>query len=363
MNKLSLNEVCKMYGAVTALRPTSLDVPEGQFLTLLGPSGSGKSTMLQLLAGLTPVDGGKILIDGVDATEEPPHARGIGMVFQNYALFPHLTVEENIAFPLEMRRLHRTEIQRRVKNILEVVDLPDCASRLPSELSGGQQQRIAFARCAVYEPSVILMDEPLGALDKRLRDQMQSEIRRIHKSLGATILYVTHDQEEAMSMSDRICVMNHGGIEQMGSPWDIYFHPRSIYTAEFVGSANLLSGTVTRIAEREVLVTGSRGVQVRANLHDKSHVELNKSVTIMVRPESIRILDKNQPADNKFEGVVEDFVMLGPSTRLKIRTEDGTQYAVVLLSHLDAISGPGEMLWFGWDAAQTAVLCGEASIP
>ena len=204
-SNLTISGLCKRYGDFVALAPTDLDVAQGEFLTLLGPSGSGKTTLLSLIAGLTVPDDGKMLINGVDVTYGAPYERDIGMVFQNYALFPHMTIEDNIAFPLTMRKVDRATARRRTAEALEMVRLPQLGKRFPKELSGGQQQRIALARCLVYRPSIILMDEPLGALDKKLRDQMQLEIKRIHRELGTTIVYVTHDQEEAMTMSDRIC--------------------------------------------------------------------------------------------------------------------------------------------------------------
>ena len=207
-SSLRIRELCKRYGDFVALAPTSLDVAKGEFLTLLGPSGSGKTTLLSLIAGLAHPDEGQILIDNADVTHSPAYDRDIGVVFQTYALFPHMTIEDNIAFPLKMRKLSDAEARRRTAEALETVRLPHVAKRYPRELSGGQQQRIALARCIVYRPAIILMDEPLGALDKKLRDQMQLEIKRIHRELGTTIVYVTHDQEEAMTMSDRIGPMN-----------------------------------------------------------------------------------------------------------------------------------------------------------
>lgn len=332
--KLQLNQITKNYGSVRALRPTSLDVPEGEFLTLLGPSGSGKSTLLQILAGLTACDQGEVWIDGRLSTDTPPHDRGIGLIFQNYALFPHLTVAQNIAFPLEMRRLPRQEINKRVARMLEVVQLPQVGDRLPRELSGGQQQRVAFARCAVYEPSIILMDEPLGALDKRLRDDMQSEIRRLHKELGATILYVTHDQEEAMAMSDRICLMNNGGIEQLGTPSDIYFRPRSIFAAEFVGHANFINAGQGHAMESRY----------------------------MVRPENIRILRQNETADTVVEAILEDTVMLGSFSRHIAKLSSGERLIAIQWSEEGgATHRPGDAIRLGWDGSKTVLLSTDCS--
>lgn len=324
--KLQLDNIAKSYGTIQALRPSSLDVPEGEFLTLLGPSGSGKSTLLQILAGLTTCDQGEVWLDGRLSTTTPPYDRGIGLVFQNYALFPHLTVSQNIAFPLEMRRLPRGEIDRRVARMLEVVQLPQVGNRLPRELSGGQQQRVAFARCAVYEPSIILMDEPLGALDKRLRDDMQTEIRRLHKELGATILYVTHDQEEAMAMSDRICLMNQGGIEQLGTPEEIYFRPRSVFAAEFVGHANF----VTHVGDEQL------------------------SRKRMVRPENVRLLKKGENAEVVVEAILEDTIMLGAFSRHLAKLATGERLIAVSWSEESGeISRPGEAVRLGWDSCKT----------
>src|SRR5665213_2550370 len=242
--KLSVRDLSKTYGEVMALAGASLDLAEGEFLTLLGPSGSGKTTLLMIVAGLVPPTGGEVWIDGKLATYAPPDKRDIGVVFQNYALFPHLTIRENIAFPLQMRRMPAARIASEVDRVLDIVQLPHVAERLPRELSGGQQQRIALARCMVYGPSIILMDEPLGALDRKLRDQMQLEIKGLHSRLGITVLYVTHDQEEALAMSDRICLMNNGRIEQIGTPQDLYFRPRTIFVADFLGESNILDATV-----------------------------------------------------------------------------------------------------------------------
>src|SRR3569832_1475051 len=236
--KLAIAGLKPRSGSITALAPTDLEVAEGEVLTLLGPAGAGKTTLLSLIAGLSVPDGGQLRIAGQDATYAAPHERDIGMVFQNYALFPHMTVAENIAIPLKMRRVDSAAAAKRAMEALELVRLPQVATRFPKELSGGQQQRIALARCLVYKPSIVLMDEPLGALDKKLRDHMQLEIKRIHRDTGTTIVYVTHDQEEAMTMSDRICLMNGGRIEQLGSPSDLYFRPRSLFTADFLGESN-----------------------------------------------------------------------------------------------------------------------------
>ena len=261
--KLVTRGVRKTYGPVVALDGADVELREGEFLTLLGPSGSGKTTLLMAIAGLNDPDRGEIWIDGKLATWLPPFERDIGMVFQNYALFPHMTIYENVAFPLRMRKQGEAAIREAVRRVLDTVQLPGVEDRMPRELSGGQQQRIALARCFVYEPSIILMDEPLGALDKKLRDALQREVKHLHENLGITVLYVTHDQEEAMVMSDRICLMNDARIEQIGTPADLYFRPASVFAADFLGESNLLPATVAGTGGGEVVLTTGDGRTVR----------------------------------------------------------------------------------------------------
>src|SRR4029077_19489348 len=233
-----------------AVRDLTLDVAQGEFLTLLGPSGSGKTTTLNMLAGFEPPTRGEIVLGGRPVDRLPPYERNIGMVFQNYALFPHMTVGENVAFPLSVRGMRRAEIAERVRRALEMVRLEAFAGRRPAQLSGGQQQRIALARALVFEPSLVLMDEPLGALDKKLREQMQIEIKLLHERFGLTVLYVTHDQSEALTMSDRIAVFHDGRVWQLGAPDLLYTSPSDAFVAGFIGENNLLAGTVDAIADR-----------------------------------------------------------------------------------------------------------------
>ena len=243
MSRVALKQVTKRYGDAVAVRGIDLDIREGEFLTLLGPSGCGKTTTLRMIAGFVLPTSGTVYLGDEDVTRLPPNKRGIGMVFQDYALFPHMTIGENIAFGLTERRVDKVAIGKRVKELLELVQLSSVEHRYPPELSGGQQQRIAVARAVAYSPRVLLMDEPLGALDLKLREAMQTEIRQIQQRLGTTTVYVTHDQTEAMHMSDRIVVMNDGRIEQMGSAEEIYDRPVTRFVADFIGQINLLDGT------------------------------------------------------------------------------------------------------------------------
>jgi len=359
--KLTIRAVRKTYGPVVALADAALDLGEGEFLTLLGPSGSGKTTLLMVVAGLIQPDRGEVWIDGRLATYLPSFKRDIGMVFQNYALFPHLTVHENIAFPLRMRRTPEATIAREVKRVLEVVRLPDVGERLPRQLSGGQQQRIALARCIVYRPSIILMDEPLGALDKKLRDQMQLEIKHLHTQLGITVLYVTHDQEEAMIMSDRICLMNEGRIEQVGTPDELYFRPHTAFVADFLGESNILEGTVAGADGDTVTVSGVAGATVRVQA--RADVKAAGRVRFMVRPERMVVLAPGDDAPNVVEGVLRDVILVGGVTKYYVALADGR---VVSATRLTA--GPasptvaGAPVRLGW-AVDGAVLLPDGGAP
>ncbi|WP_293796316.1 ABC transporter ATP-binding protein [uncultured Bosea sp.] len=334
--KLIVEGLCKRYGATTALQPSSLSVAEGEFLTLLGPSGSGKTTLLQLICGLVDASEGRVVIDGRDQSSTPVHQRDIGLVFQHYALFPHLTVAENIAFPLKMRGQPGAEIAKRVSGALDMVHLGHLAGRFPRELSGGQQQRVALARCFVYQPSIILMDEPLGALDKKLREHMQIEIKRLHRESGATIVYVTHDQEEALAMSDRICLMNHAKIEQLGTPREIYERPRTAFAADFIGISNIFrgrwdgNGSLDTAHGRFALPQGARCE--------------TKDAALVIRPENLRIGAQD---GNMVSGRVSEIVYAGSETRVIAALQDGSQL-VLRLGPDDAVPAIDEAIVAGW---------------
>jgi putative spermidine/putrescine transport system ATP-binding protein len=357
--KLRIDGIHKAYGEVVALHATSLDVREGEFVTLLGPSGSGKTTLLHSVAGLTEPDGGRIWIDGTDVTRQAPFKRDLGMVFQNYALFPHLNVFENIAFPLRMRRCSSSEIDQRVKEALALVQLGHAASRLPRELSGGQQQRVALARCVVYKPSIVLMDEPLGALDRKLREQMQTEIRRIHRELGTTMLYVTHDQEEAMTLSDRIILMRNGRIEQAGSPRNLYIEPASTYAADFLGESNLLAATL--VSSSTVALTAN-GASPQVRCVPRPDLQTGQAVRCFVRPEVIRLLAQGESADNAFEGTIEQVILAGGVTRYAMALEVGVVLRANVLTSTDSGSrSAGEKVRVGFSARDARILTGEES--
>jgi putative spermidine/putrescine transport system ATP-binding protein len=344
--KLRAQALSKRYGQVTALEPIDLTVAAGELLTVLGPSGSGKTTLLHLVSGLVEPSGGSILIDGIDHTHTPVHRRDIGMVFQGYALFPHLTVAENVGFPLRMRHRSNADIRRAVDAALRMVQLGHLAARMPRALSGGQQQRVALARCFVYQPSIILMDEPLGALDKKLREQMQIEIKRLHRDTGATIIYVTHDQEEALALSDRICLMNHARIEQIGTPQEIYRYPTTAFAADFIGISNIFRGHVTD--------TGTlRTPDGQFALPDgAATIGPGQGAALVVRPEQMQL---GGDTSCRVHGQVVEAVYAGPETRLIVRLPSGTELTV----RLSAAAGQidiGTALEVGWNSANSTLV-------
>jgi putative spermidine/putrescine transport system ATP-binding protein len=355
---LRVSSLAKRYGDFVALAPTDLEVPKGEFLTLLGPSGSGKTTLLSLIAGLTHPDQGQVLINGGDVTYRPPYERDIGMVFQNYALFPHMTIEENIAFPLRMRKIDAAEARRRSHEALEMVKLPHVAKRYPKELSGGQQQRIALARCLVYKPSIILMDEPLGALDKKLRDQMQLEIKRIHRDLQTTIIYVTHDQEEAMTMSDRICLMNAGAIEQLGTPADLYFRPRTLFVADFLGESNLLPAVIREVSDEGLGIALAGGEISRRAVGNGSDFKAGQNVKVMVRPQNLSVR-AGSGQTGKLAARLTDIMVTGSLTKLYMEglsPELPSLVAAYPTRNLSERHEIGQVLEVDWNATDAVAL-------
>jgi spermidine/putrescine ABC transporter ATP-binding subunit len=339
--------VTRRFGTVTAVAGVDLTVRRGEMLTLLGPSGSGKTTLLKIVAGFETPDEGAVRIDGRDITMAPPAKRDIGMVFQNYALFPHMTVAENVAFPLAMRRVPREERERRVREALKLVDLPTHGDRLPRQLSGGQQQRVALARAIVFDPQLLLLDEPFGALDRQLREQMQLEVRRLQQRLELTALFVTHDQEEALVMSDRIAVMEQGRIAQLGSPEEIYRSPASRFVAGFIGESNLYRARP--IGDGVVELEGGLRIPLPPRLIGSGHGDLG----LMLRPERVRSLGPGDTADIAFDGAIEEVVYLGETIKYRIKSDDG-QISVLArwpLHEVGRILSPGHRVRVGWRSA------------
>jgi putative spermidine/putrescine transport system ATP-binding protein len=314
-------------GETLVVKDLNVDIAKGEFITMLGPSGSGKTTSLMMLAGFEPATHGEIYLNGQPINNVPPHKRGIGMVFQNYALFPHMTVAENLAFPLHVRGMSKADVEDRVNKILTMVELPEFGNRRPAQLSGGQQQRIAVARALVFEPDLVLMDEPLGALDKQLREQMQYEIKHIHESLGVTVVYVTHDQSEALTMSDRIAVFNDGVIQQLSSPDDLYERPNNSFVAQFIGENNKLDGRVEKIDRNNTCtVKLNSGETVKA-----LGVNVNAAgdrTTMSLRPERVEVNPKRGSMPNILEGRIEELIYLGDHIRTRMTVAGRDDFVV-----------------------------------
>ena len=338
--------VSKTYdGRTMVVRDLDLSVRKGEFFTLLGPSGSGKTTCLMMLAGFESPTAGDILIAGRSVRDTPPRDRGIGVVFQNYALFPHMTVGRNLSFPLEIRGVSRERQAERVRRALEVVRLDGFQDRRPGELSGGQQQRVAIARALVFEPSLVLMDEPLGALDRRLREELQLEIRRIQRDLGVTVLYVTHDQQEAMAMSSRVAVVHQGRIQQVAEPETLYEEPEREFVARFIGDNNILHGKVTSVT-RGTCEAETPGGLVRAfPVHP---FRIGDRATLAIRPERVALARSSSLA-NEFEARVEDILFIGDHLRMRLNVCGNTRFIAKIpntLGHGAVLEG--DLVRVGW---------------
>jgi putative spermidine/putrescine transport system ATP-binding protein len=322
---LVLRNLAKRFADIPAVDGIDLEVRSGEFITLLGPSGSGKTTTLRMIAGFTAPSAGTIEIDGQDMTRVPPHRRDVGMVFQNYALFPHMTAAQNVAFPLQMRREGRDEIKRRVAEALALVKLGTHGDRYPRQLSGGQQQRIALARAVVFNPRLLLMDEPLGALDKKLREALQLEILRIARQIGATVIYVTHDQEEALVMSDRIAIFNAGRIEQIGSGEDLYDRPVSLFVADFIGESNILRGRLEVDGAEARVVQDGWSWRVPAT-GSQPAVTAGNAAALVVRPERARLVASDHdlgPDWNTIDADVGEVLYLGSTRKYELTLPTG----------------------------------------
>ena len=320
MSGLEVRDLTRRYSDTVVVGPVSFTAAEGEFVSLLGPSGCGKTTTLRCIAGFETADAGDIRVDGQSLVGLPPHRRDVGLVFQNYALFPHLTVFENVAFGLRLRRRPAGEIARRVDEALRLVDLVGLDARHPSQLSGGQQQRVALARCLALEPRLLLLDEPLSNLDLKLRLQMRAEIRKLQRRLGNTAIYVTHDQGEALALSDQIVVMSRGRVEQVGTPREVYETPRTRFVADFIGASNLLPGQVAAVSALGVIVR-SAGVSLTSS--HGADVAAGQSVTVLIRPERVRLAPPatDHPGPNVLSGRVTDLVYLGEDLQLSVEVE------------------------------------------
>jgi len=348
-NFVEFSGVEKSYdGRVLAVRHLDLDIGRGEFLTLLGPSGSGKTTTLNMLAGFERPTRGSITLDGRSVDRLPPYERNIGMVFQSYALFPHMSVADNVAFPLSVRKRPRAEIRDRVSRALAMVRLEAFGERTPAQLSGGQQQRVALARALVFEPSLVLMDEPLGALDKKLREHMQLELKQLHQMIDVTIVYVTHDQSEALTMSDRVAVFHDGALVQIGTPDELYNEPADPFVAGFIGENNTLSGIVEDVVGDDCRVALGNGLSVTARAIGLDRAGQRAAVT--VRPERIKLAaGAAGPDDNSVEATVDGWIYLGDHQRLFANLVNGQALAVKLGP--ESAVAPGESIRLTWSPA------------
>jgi putative spermidine/putrescine transport system ATP-binding protein len=339
-------DVQKTYdGETLVVKNLQLDIAKGEFVTMLGPSGSGKTTCLMMLAGFEPATHGEIFLNGKPINKVPPHKRGIGMVFQNYALFPHMSVSENLAFPLKVRKMGQADVEARVKRALDMVELSQFGNRMPAQLSGGQQQRVAVARSLVFEPDLVLMDEPLGALDKNLREQMQYEIKHIHDSLGVTVVYVTHDQTEALTMSNRIAVFDDGIIQQLAPPADLYERPENAFVAAFIGENNRLYGTVKALNGQSCKVELDDGSEVHALKVNVANV--GDRTTLSLRPERVMIEPGELP--NSFDAQVKELIYLGDHIRTRVRLCANDEFIIKIPNASNHASlSVGETVKVGW---------------
>jgi putative spermidine/putrescine transport system ATP-binding protein len=355
--QLRLRQLTKAFGATKAVDQVSLDVPAGAFVSLLGPSGSGKTTTLNLIAGFLTPDAGDILLDDRSIADVPPHRRNIGMVFQSYSLFPHMTVVENVGFPLRMRtRLSRADARARIDEMLALVQLGHLGDRYPRQLSGGQQQRVAMARALVSHPRLLLMDEPLGALDKKLREQMQVEIKRIHRSVGTTVIYVTHDQTEALTMSDIVVVMHQARVAQVGTPRALYEAPANLFVADFLGDSNLLPAKFVAASGGEVAVEIGSGETIRA-ARGTIAASAGERVVVLIRPEDMSVAATGQPTDGQdmLAGTVRDISYHGDTFKLDVAV-GGEMLKVKVGREHGAGMAPGQPVVLTWKSAAARVL-------
>ncbi len=346
---VEFERVQKSYdGETLVVKDLNLTLPKGEFLTMLGPSGSGKTTCLMMLAGFETATYGDIRLDGVSINHIPPHKRGIGMVFQNYALFPHMTIAENLSFPLEVRKMGKSEREAKVKRALDMVEMGAFGGRRPAQLSGGQQQRVALARALVFEPELVLMDEPLGALDKQLREKMQFEITRLAHDLGITTVYVTHDQTEALTMSDRVAVFNDGRIQQLAPPDELYETPSNSFVAQFIGENNTLEGTVKEMSGETCLVELANGAVIDAKPINVSGI--GDKTRVSIRPERVEFnKDRLQEGAHLLKAEVKEFIYMGDMFRTRLSVAGNDDFIIKSRNAPDQTRlKPGEMIEIGW---------------
>ena len=349
------DKIDKSYdGEVLVVKNLNLNIAKGEFVTMLGPSGSGKTTTLMMLAGFETPTNGEIFLEGKPISKIPPYEREIGMVFQNYALFPHMTVQENLSFPLEVRKLSKSDVQDKVKKALDMVELGNFGTRFPAQLSGGQQQRVALARALVFEPRLVLMDEPLGALDKNLREQMQYEIKHIHERIGITVVYVTHDQSEALTMSNRIAVFDEGVIQQLSTPDILYEKPENSFVAQFIGENNRMTGSIKSIGDKYCEVDLDGGGTVKAlNVNIGS---VGERTQLSVRPERVSVNIQETSGENNFKGDIKELIYLGDHIRARIEVCGNDEFIVKIPNEGNVELKEGASINLNWEAEDIRAL-------
>jgi spermidine/putrescine transport system ATP-binding protein len=361
---ISLQKVHKRFGSFVAVECAEFDIPRGEFFSMLGPSGCGKTTMLRLIGGFEELTSGRICLDGVDVSRVPPYRRNVNTVFQQYALFPHLTVYDNVAFGPRVKKLASAEVSRRVEQMLTIVRLVELSERKPDQLSGGQRQRVALARALVNMPSALLLDEPLSALDLKLRQAMQLELKRIQREVGITFVFVTHDQEEALTLSDRIAVMSEGRVEQVGTPEEIYHSPATVFVADFIGTANLLPGTVERVhPDRVEVQLAAGGLAIVPLRPDAAVPAKGERAVVMIRPERLRLspeVGSGEP--NSIGATLTELIFQGPVIRCVVRDKTDTE----IVAHLHPDERPrgltrGAHVRISWEPVAARLLPGSQS--
>jgi spermidine/putrescine ABC transporter ATP-binding subunit len=362
-NFITLRNLSRHFGRVRAVDDVSLEVKRGEFFSLLGPSGCGKTTLMRIIAGFEEETAGEVFIDGQSMGRTPPHQRPSNMVFQNYAIFPHLTVQQNIAFGLRKEKLPKEQVNRMVEEALEMIKLPGYSSRHAHQLSGGQRQRIALARALIKKPKVLLLDEPLGALDKKLREQMQLELRALQKSVGITFIFVTHDQEEAMTMSDRIAVMNDGKVLEIGAPAQLYERPKSRFVADFLGSMNFFDGRVLDIDGDSVVVESPQVGKIRVDRGDAA-MSPGSEIVVAIRPENIVVSTERINNDvNTVKGRIDNAAFLGDRSNIYVAVGDGASTVLTLMQNLSGaasrIGGQSGDVWLRWSDDAGILLPGD----
>lgn len=356
---VELRGIMKKFQNNVVVQDFNLQVEQGEFIAFLGPSGCGKTTTLNMIAGFLDPDGGDLLIKGQRMNGVPPYKRELGMVFQTYSLFPHMTVAENIAYGLKLRKVGKQEMQERVKRVLELVKLPNVADRYPKQLSGGQRQRIAIARALVIEPSLLLLDEPLSNLDAKLREELRDELKRLHQEIGVTTIFVTHDQEEALALSDRIVVLNHGFVEQIGTPLEIYNQPASEFVHTFIGKTNRMEGEVIAIDADSIKVRTTGGLLIQAAKQARDF-SLQQKVIVFVRPEKIKLSDTGvHTGANQVEGHLQLASFLGSYTECEVVAGKHTLSVKVQMSDKSAEREAGTTVYCNWDAEDVLIMPAE----